>query len=589
MKYFISGLIFILTFAVVILPQEREKKNFILLVVPENDTTKTTIPNYRLSGSTLPYSQLSMNGKPLKLYNSGAFADLLNVVPGVNNFELKSISPSGEVISKNFVIIRNEITYNSTPVDTLIIEDNFMLPGRDMWLDLDDVLEVRIKGTPECKADFLNGVPMYEQPESVTGGIRGIYTGTYRVSDDDNIVNEVIKFRLINSSGEKVEKISTAKISFLPKSFPRVGITKGDRPALNYGLGTNRLGGAKLNFINPGIKLKINGKIGSQYRILLSENQEAWISENEIDLLSEGHTLPFSLTGSWNVYGDEKYDYVKIGLEEKLPYSTFQEIDPSNIIVDIYGAVSNTNWITQHLSAKEIKNVYYNQIEKDVFRITIELTHKQIWGYSIDYEGNSFVIKIKKQPRVLEIENLIFALDAGHGGTNLGALGSTGIFEKDINLSVINHLKELLEDYVAKVILTRNSNTLIFNSRRLKSVLEQNADILISVHANSIGYGTHPEKVKGTSTYYKHICYRPLSQFIYDEMLNLGLNAFGNVGSFNFTLNSPTELPNVLVETAFMSNPEDEMKLLDDDFRFLIAEKIVEGVERFLEYCESEE
>jgi len=48
-------------------------------------------------------------------------------------------------------------------------------------------------------------------------------------------------------------------------------------------------------------------------------------------------------------------------------------------------------------------------------------------------------------------------------------------------------------------------------------------------------------------------------------------------------LNSPTELPNVLVELAFMSNPEDEMKLLDDRFRKKIAERIVEGVEDFLE------
>ncbi|MDH3251389.1 MAG: N-acetylmuramoyl-L-alanine amidase, partial [Ignavibacteria bacterium] len=86
------------------------------------------------------------------------------------------------------------------------------------------------------------------------------------------------------------------------------------------------------------------------------------------------------------------------------------------------------------------------------------------------------------------------------------------------------------------------------------------------------------------STYYKYICYRALSQFILDEVLKTGLSSFGNVGSFNFTLNSPTELPNVLVELAFMSHPEDEMKLLDDDFRRQLAERIVDGITEFLDW-----
>jgi N-acetylmuramoyl-L-alanine amidase len=68
--------------------------------------------------------------------------------------------------------------------------------------------------------------------------------------------------------------------------------------------------------------------------------------------------------------------------------------------------------------------------------------------------------------------------------------------------------------------------------------------------------------------------------------MKTGLTVFGNVGSFNFTLNTPTELPNVLVETAFISNPEDEMKLLDDDFRLTLAKRITDGIQDFLEGCD---
>jgi N-acetylmuramoyl-L-alanine amidase len=121
---------------------------------------------------------------------------------------------------------------------------------------------------------------------------------------------------------------------------------------------------------------------------------------------------------------------------------------------------------------------------------------------------------------------------------------------------------------------------------RITAALEGSADVLISIHANSIGNTTDPEAVKGVSTYYRHQCFRPLTQAIYNSVLETGLVPFGNVGGFNFILNSPTEIPNVLVELAFMSNPEDEMRLLDDVFREDIAGKIVDGVEDWLEECE---
>jgi N-acetylmuramoyl-L-alanine amidase len=64
-------------------------------------------------------------------------------------------------------------------------------------------------------------------------------------------------------------------------------------------------------------------------------------------------------------------------------------------------------------------------------------------------------------------------------------------------------------------------------------------------------------------------------------MLDLGLKEFGNVGAFNFALSGPTEYPNCLVEVAFLSNPEDERKIMDPAFRRNVARKIMEGVKDF--------
>ena len=69
---------------------------------------------------------------------------------------------------------------------------------------------------------------------------------------------------------------------------------------------------------------------------------------------------------------DSVYDYVQVGLFSRLPYQTQQLTDPSRLVVDIFGATNNTNWITQFENTKEIKNVRYEQIEDEVLRITID-------------------------------------------------------------------------------------------------------------------------------------------------------------------------------------------------------------------------
>ena len=154
----------------------------------------------------------------------------------------------------------------------------------------------------------------------------------------------------------------------------------------------------------------------------------------------------------------------------------------------------------------------------------------------------------------------------------------TGVLEKDLNLSMAKKVENLLIKRGASVIMTRTNDSYTTNTERLRVLKEHDPDLLISIHCNA---GGNP-MVQGASTYYRHQAFRPLTQYIYDEMLKLGLADFGNVGGFNFTLNSPTEFPSVLVEVAFMSNPADEERLLDPAFHDEVAESIVRGLEKFL-------
>lgn len=151
-----------------------------------------------------------------------------------------------------------------------------------------------------------------------------------------------------------------------------------------------------------------------------------------------------------------------------------------------------------------------------------------------------------------------------------------------ITLPISIKLQKLLENEGAKVIMTRTTETFFDNKERILFYRDSTPDLLISIHLNA---STDPFRSSGTSTFYRYEGFKPLSKAIYKRMLELGLKDYGNNGSFNFMLNSPTEYPNALVETLFLSNLEEEEKVLDESFQQKIAEKILLGMKDFLQSC----
>lgn len=367
----------------------------------------------------------------------------------------------------------------------------------------------------------------------------------------------------------------------LPSGF-WMGRTTGKFPFFNYGLGEDRLGGAKMGFIDTNVVIRVVDSVKDDYKVHLSQSHYAYISKAFVKRADSVQPKAYYLTESFRVYGDSVYDYVKINLAEKLPYKCFQDIHPSRLILDIYGATSNTNWITQLSTAKEVKNVYYEQTEDDVFRVIVELKHEQHWGHHLYYDsvGRKLVLRIKQQPPSLDIRKLRIAIDAGHGGDNSGADGITShVLEKDYTLKMAKQLEKTLKAAgVKNVFMTRTDDASLTMTDRNTMLLNYAPDLLVSIHLNSSGNAS----VKGTSTYYRYIGFRPLSKAILKQMLTLGLDEYGNVGSFNFSLSGPTQYPNALVEVAFLSNKEDEKKILDPKFHKQVSQKIMKGIQDWL-------
>lgn len=568
----------------------RKDSFFLRVVIPDRDTIRTQASRQRISASTLPSAKAVINGKEARVYPSGAFAGLVNVPLDTSVMRLVVFSPTGDSLWKDYVLIRPQ-PLKSSPRDPLVIEPVMMEPSQDLWLGKDDILEVRFKGSPGYEASFdIDGVesdiPMRELPPNEAGGLEGIYIGRYVVKEEDEARNVPIVFRLKKSFWSREKAESRGKVSIIPLELPRVAEVTGRRPFLNAGLGEDRLGGAKLGYIPAGVKVQVTGKVGRQYRVRLSESLTGWLPEEFGRLLPLETPRPRSLVSSLSATGNDRQDAVVVSLSERLPYTSEQLLNPTAIAVDIFGATSNTNWITHHRSAEGIQSVTWDQVSEDHYRLLITLTYSQHWGYDIGYEGNSLRVRINRPPRIdttgSVLKNLVIAVDAGHGGDNQGALGATALREMDVTLATARHLQQMLNEKGARVVMTRSDNSGPGMLDRWEAALAGNAQILVSIHCNSIGSNSDPEAVKGTSTYYRHIGFQPLAKVMYDKMLELGLAQFGLIGSFNFTLNAPTQFPNVLVETAFISNPEDEMKLMDDEFRKKMAAKIVEGLELFV-------
>ncbi len=333
------------------------------------------------------------------------------------------------------------------------------------------------------------------------------------------------------------------------------GYTRSTLTPMYYGLGTDRLGGARMETLDSGVVLNVTGFDSTRrlWRVRLAPSLSAFVPVEPVTTDSSATGAIGLLTGNWTVYGDSVragFDYVAVRLPARLPYRSQLLTDPARIVVDVFGATANTNWITQLRSAQVIKNVWFEQIADEVFRLYVDLRPAQSWGYSVYYQRSTLIIRVRRPPERRSLRGMLIAVDAGHGGANTGA----------------------------RVRMTRTTDTNIGPTDRIRAMRGTLPDLLVSVHFNSSGN----RAVRGVSTYYKHLGFRPLSQAVLRELMKLRVAEFGNVGHFNFFFNAPTDYPNVLVEGPFLSNPADEALILDERFRQNMAKAIRKGVNRFV-------
>src|SRR5215831_8539821 len=107
-----------------------------------------------------------------------------------------------------------------------------------------------------------------------------------------------------------------------------IGRTTGQLPFLEYGLGDDRLGGAKMTFLDSNVVIKVVDSVNGDYKVQLSANHFGWLAKSSFVADTSVHIQPYYLTNSWKVYGDSAYDYVTVAVDDRLPYRSIQQINP---------------------------------------------------------------------------------------------------------------------------------------------------------------------------------------------------------------------------------------------------------------------
>ena len=227
-------------------------------------------------------------------------------------------------------------------------------------------------------------------------------------------------------------------------------------------------------------------------------------------------------------------------------------------------------------------------------------------------------------PKVARLATIV--IDAGHGGEDPGAIGRRGSREKDITLTIAKRLKALIDaEPNMRALLTRDADYFLKLSDRVAKARAVNADLLVSIHADSFKrpnargssvFALSERRatsemarllaqkeneadliggvnLKGQDSYVKQTLLDLSQTATIDYSLRLGKSVLQRLGSVNdlhkarveqasFAVLKAQDVPSILVETAFISNPQEERRLTDQGYQDKLARALLDGIRDYV-------
>ena len=199
------------------------------------------------------------------------------------------------------------------------------------------------------------------------------------------------------------------------------------------------------------------------------------------------------------------------------------------------------------------------------------------------------VVTVKSESRF----NYTIVLDAGHGGRDNGCSGTnTGVAESELNLAVTKKLEKYLTDFGFNVVLTRKNNDGLYSNnvsnykkddmeKRAKIINDAKADMVISIHMNSFPSASE----KGAQVFFDATNEESvnLANCIQKQFVSDLENARKEAQKGNYyILNCVDNIPTVIAECGFLTNPEEEQLLTSSEYQSKLAYSIMCGVIRYI-------
>ena len=315
------------------------------------------------------------------------------------------------------------------------------------------------------------------------------------------------------------------------------------------------------------------------------------LAKNNISVVSSsgyGGSLTIKLKTDWRVpyhftYNPQNYysahgkKYNVTGFNANYLQMTFYHTSSATGNVDVSGS-------------DVISSAYWN-VSGDTATLTMPLRFAgQYYGYSVEYDDNGYMtLTIHNRPQTLR--GSVILLDPGHGGNDPGALGfDGGVYESNVNYALAYYTKLSLEAKGATVYMTRGGDTAVELEARKAMVRSLKPDLFVSIHCN----GNKDKNKIGTSVYY----YKPFSYKLANSIYNQLLAVFKNNLYYSqsdlyddisdgtlyypFSVLRLEDCPSVLIETGYITNDNECLKLIDTANQQKLAEAIASGIESSL-------
>lgn len=205
-------------------------------------------------------------------------------------------------------------------------------------------------------------------------------------------------------------------------------------------------------------------------------------------------------------------------------------------------------------------------------------------GYWFETDGSSIDLVLKRRPHVsqsaLPLAGITVMLDAGHGGTEIGALGPLGyeVSERVVVLAIAEKIRYELEASGATVLMTRTDDSLVELTDRVVIARQAKPDLFISIHADAVEVNVNAESVSGVSSWYRSQIASSFSSILSDYVAGaLGVRNRGSSYA-NYYVCRGEFCPSVLLECGFVCSPDDYERLVSDSSQATLARAVRDAV-----------